>query len=51
MNRFDAGIIKFAGGGSYEGQFEADKIHGKGTYTFANGDIYQGSVTAGDVTG
>lgn len=43
--------MKLFGGGSYEGQFDADKIHGKGIYTFPNGDVYVGSVFEGKVTG
>jgi hypothetical protein len=29
-------------GDVYEGEFKADKRHGKGTYTYFSGDVYTG---------
>lgn len=32
----------FSNGNIYEGEFEKDKITGKGKFKFNNGDIYEG---------
>lgn len=34
--------MTFANGDIYEGEFVADKISGKGKYTWATGDVYEG---------
>ena len=36
------GMLKFADGGSYVGEFKDGKYNGQGTYTFANGSKYVG---------
>ena len=37
------GKLKFADGGCYEGNFEADEINGTGTRKFTNGNVFTGS--------
>jgi hypothetical protein len=41
-NTESTGELKWKDGGKYVGQFKGGKIHGKGTHTWANGDIYYG---------
>ena len=37
--------------GTYEGMWENDKKHGKGKYTFKNGDIYIGEFKYNEISG
>jgi hypothetical protein len=34
------GLIIFRSGNKYEGQLLDDRPHGKGVYTFVNGEVY-----------
>ena len=36
------GCFRWAAGGGYRGSFVADQMHGSGTCTFANKDVYTG---------
>jgi len=37
------GILTYANGEVYEGEWEHGMRHGRGTYQFANGDVYSGT--------
>ena len=41
----DIVIKQYDDGGIYEGSWVDSKMHGKGTYTFANGNVYEGEWT------
>ena len=45
------GVRKFPDGCTYVGTFAEDKYDGIGTFTYANGDIYEGSWLAGEKNG
>jgi len=34
--------FEYAGGDKYKGDYVKGKKHGRGVYTFANGDVYEG---------
>mgnify|MGYP001131685251 CR=1 FL=1 len=36
------GILSYADGDRYEGEWKNGKMHGKGVYVYANGDRYDG---------
>ena len=36
------GIYRSAVNGTYEGQYQEGKLHGKGTFVYPNGDVYEG---------
>lgn len=36
------GIIKFADGATYEGEFRNNMLHGKGKYVWKDGKMYDG---------
>lgn len=39
------GVMKFRADSAYEGQWKSNRFHGKGTYLWADGRIYQGQHT------
>ena len=43
--------IGYYANGTYEGMWENDKKHGKGKYTFKNGDIYIGEFKYNEISG
>ena len=45
------GVLIWADGSRYEGQFKRNKIHGRGKVTFFNGDWYDGNFVNGKKTG
>ena len=42
-HRIEYGVMKYADGGKYEGNWEKDLRHGKGNIIFSNGDKYIGN--------
>lgn len=36
--------------GIYEGEYKNDEAHGKGIFTFSNGNIYEGEFKYGNIT-
>lgn len=42
-----SGTAFFKDGSTYEGSFKSTKAHGKGTYTYANQDVYKGELRGG----
>ena len=40
--RQGVGVLTYADGGVYRGQFEAGKLHGVGTFLYDSGDVYDG---------
>lgn len=40
------GVMKFRADSAYEGQWKSNRFHGKGTYLWADGRIYQGEHTS-----
>jgi len=38
---------RYSNGNRYEGDFKAGKPHGKGIYTWANGEVYEGEWACG----
>ena len=49
--REGVGVMVYANGGMYEGQWVADKREGEGTYHFAEGNRYVGQFVAGNMEG
>jgi hypothetical protein len=45
------GEIRFPSGDRYTGAFDGTSPDGMGTYTFANGDVYEGGMRAGKMHG
>lgn len=45
------GIMHYAGGDVYEGEWEHNEAHGIGKYTFAEKDVYQGEFRNGKSCG
>lgn len=45
--RSGTGRLEMTNGDSYTGEFEADRLTGKGIYSFASGDIYEGDFVDG----
>lgn len=43
--------LKFANGDAYEGELTGDELHGKGTQTFVEGDVYIGEFKRGTRSG
>ena len=41
------GLVKFANGDVYQGEFKQDKFHGQGTMTWDDGDAYEGQWKGG----
>ena len=44
------GVLRYDGE-TYDGEFYLDEFHGKGTYRFKNGDVYEGDWVAGKRNG
>ena len=44
------GVMRY-NGETYDGEFYLDEFHGKGTYRFKNGDVYEGDWAAGKRNG
>jgi hypothetical protein len=38
---------RYSNGNKYEGEFKNNKPHGKGVYTWLNGELYEGEWKAG----
>eukprot|EP00049_Salpingoeca_infusionum_P027750 m.34025 g.34025 ORF g.34025 m.34025 type:complete len:152 (-) comp9722_c0_seq1:233-688(-) len=49
--RHDRGVMKFASGQIYDGQWEDDTMAGHGVLTFPDGSCYQGGFKAGKFNG
>lgn len=45
--RHGNGVLTFANGDKYEGNFENNEIHGKGKYTWTTGDVFEGNFKDG----
>lgn len=45
------GVLKLPNGEQYEGDFQGDFFHGRGTYTYATGDRYVGEWRRGSKHG
>ncbi len=51
FKREGSGVLSFANGDKYEGEFVSDEINGYGTYEYSNGDRYEGNFKNGIING
>ena len=47
-HRHGKGVLKYANGDEFHGEFEHNKRHGHGTYFYANGDKFEGTWVKND---
>ena len=45
------GVMRFANGDVYDGEYKAGKMEGRGVYRYADGDVYDGEWKAGKAEG
>jgi hypothetical protein len=51
MNMHGKGVLEYAGGGVYEGEFKQDQPNGTGVLKYPDGEVRQGTFVAGQLSG